>query len=366
MTRILVDARLSGYSGIGTYLAELLPRVMPELAEWRPVVLCNRRSRAKVVATVGHAAEVTAWETPPLSVADLLDAPPGFGRDDLLWTPHFNVPLRSRGALAVTLHDLLPLTAPEFVGRGRAMPVRLWMRAVRTRARKVFCVSDFTRGEAVRLAGIDPLRMQVTHLGVDSLWLTGEPRPAAGTAPPTIIYVGLLKPHKNVGRLLRAFVRLRDRIPHRLVLVARHQGIRNIDREALALAQRHADRVEVVQDLPFSALVERVRSAQFAAQPSLHEGFGLPALEAMAAGVPVLAARAGAMPEVCGDAALYCDPGSESDIEASLLRLATDPSLRARMIAAGRARAREFSWDRCAAATARGLAEALGEAGERR
>ena len=103
-------------------------------------------------------------------------------------------------------------------------------------------------------------------------------------------------------------------------------------------------------------MIAHVRAAQFAAQPSLHEGFGLPALEAMAAGTPVLAGRAGAMPEVCGDAALYCDPESEDDIARGLLALAADPPLRARLAAAGRARARVFSWERCAATTAAALA----------
>ncbi len=177
--------------------------------------------------------------------------------------------------------------------------------------------------------------------------------------PPTIIFVGLLKPHKNVARVLRAFASVRDRIPHRLVLVARHRDVRNVDRDALALVRTLGDRVELVEELPFAELVARVAAAQFAVQASLHEGFGLPALEAMAAGTPVLAGRAGAMPEVCGDAALYCDPEDERDIAQGLLRLADEPALRERLAAAGRARARRFSWDACAADTANVLAASL-------
>jgi alpha-1,3-rhamnosyl/mannosyltransferase len=162
-----------------------------------------------------------------------------------------------------------------------------------------------------------------------------------------------------VLRLLRAFASVRNRIPHRLVLVARQTGIRNVDRAALSLAQSLGERVEMHEDIPFVDLVARVRRAQFAVQPSLHEGFGLPALEAMAAGVPVLAARAGAMPEVCGDAALFCDPESEQDIAQSLLRLAQEAPLRAALAAAGRARAKQYSWDACAATTAAILAASL-------
>jgi len=193
---------------------------------------------------------------------------------------------------------------------------------------------------------------------VNSAWLRAGATKTP-PAPPTIIFVGLLKPHKNALRLLRAFARVCDRIPHRLVMVARRSNVRNVDQAALALAATLGDRVELVENVPFEDLVSRVASAQFAVQPSLHEGFGLPALEAMAAGVPVLAARAGALPEVCGEAAVYCNPESEDEIARGLLLLASDASLRMRLIAAGHARATSFSWDACATATHAALDAAM-------
>ena len=361
MTRLVIDARLASHSGIGTYLAELLPRVLHRLAAWRPLVLCTHANQSRLETSIGTAAPCAVWNVAPLSVGDLLSTPPGVGPHDLLWTPHFNVPLRSDCALAVTLHDLLPLTAPALAGYGRSLPVRAWLRAISTRARTVLCVSEFTRGEALRLSDLDPARVQVTPLGVDRAWFAGDVAAARPdpSVPPTMIFVGLLKPHKNVPRLLRAFMQVQDRIAHRVVLVARHRDVRNVDREALALARKLGDRVELVQDLPFAELVARVKAAEFAVQPSLHEGFGLPALEAMAAGTPVLAGRAGALPEVCGNAALYCDPASEDDIARALLLLATDTALRTRLAAAGRERAHAFSWDACAATTALALSAAL-------
>jgi len=365
MTRLVIDARLAGHSGIGTYLEAMLPRVVPRLAAWRPVVLTGTANRDALKQRLGHDADVRVWDVAPLSVGDLWSVPPAVEPGDLLWTPHFNVPLRGACALAVTLHDLLPLTAPAFAGRGRSLPVRAWVRAMRKRARVVLCDSEFTRGEALRLGGLDPARVDVVPLGVNPEWLAagigGSPTTGDPAGPPTMIFVGLLKPHKNVLRLLRAFARVRDDIPHRLVLVARHRGVRHIDEAALALAAQLAPRVELVHDLPLPELIARVRSAQFAVQPSLHEGFGLPALEAMAAGTPVLAGRAGALPEVCGDAACYCNPESEDDIVRALLLLAGDAALRTRLAAAGRIRARAFSWDACAEATATALAACLSD-----
>ena len=376
MTRLVIDARLAGYSGIGTYLSHVLPRVLPQLAPWRPVVLASPENHDELAVSLGGHADVAVWNVPPLSVADLWSVPKAVGPLDLLWTPHFNVPLRSSCALAVTLHDLLPLTWPRLAGMGRSLPVRAWLRAMRKRARVAFCASDFTRGEALRFGALRPDRVQVTPLGVSPEWFAGAPEESSArdpASPPTMIYVGLLKPHKNVFRLLRAFERVQDEIPHRLVLVAHHRGVRNIDTAALALAARLQPRVQLVERSEmdrFRGTGLRARGGEAArlrdvhadvvVQPSLHEGFGLPALEAMAAGTPVLASRAGAMPEVCGDAALYCDPESEDDIARALLALAGDSALRTRLTAAGRARARTFSWDACAAKTASALSATLG------
>ena len=358
MTRLVIDARLLGHSGIGTYLAELLPRVLPALAQWRPRAITTRDGRDEVAALVGPHAELVFSSVPPLSARDLVFAP-RLGPRDVLWTPHFNVPLRSDAPLVVTLHDLLPLTAPDLAGRGRSWPVRAWMRAIRARARSVLCVSEFTRNEAMRVGGLDAGRLQTTRLGADAAWFAAGSSTRVPAKPPTIVFVGLMKPHKNALRLLQAFARVRDRIAHRLVIVGRHSGIRNVDRAALELAATMRDRVDLVEDLAFSDLVALVASAQFAVQPSLHEGFGLPALEAMAAGVPVLAGRAGALPEVCGEAAVYCDPTSEDEIARSLMLLAGDEALRRRLSAAGRERAQLFSWDTCAAATINALTAAL-------
>jgi glycosyltransferase involved in cell wall biosynthesis len=223
----------------------------------------------------------------------------------------------------------------------------------------VFCVSAFTRDEAIRHGAGAASRFQVTHLGVNREWFAAARAPDAPEARPTMIFVGLLKPHKNVARMLRAFAQVRDRVPHRVVLVAGHRGVRNIDREAMAMVEQLGDRVELVQDLAQPDLIARVGAADVALLCSLHEGFGLPALEAMAAGTPVLASRAGSLAEVCEDAAFYCDPYSEEDIARGMLALAGDAPLRARLAAAGRARAATFSWDACAQITAAGLAGAL-------
>jgi glycosyltransferase involved in cell wall biosynthesis len=209
----------------------------------------------------------------------------------------------------------------------------------------VICDSEFTRRQAVALAALAPERTDVIHLGVDSAWTRRDH--VASTGTPYLVFVGLVKPHKNLLGLLRAFQSIADRVPHRLIIVGRHSGLREVDQAAIDLARRLAPRVDLRADIALPQLIELVAGAELLVQPSFHEGFGLPPLEAMAVGTPVLASRAGALPEVCGDAAQYCDPDSSTDIARRIVAVLGDAALRDDMRARGLARAKLFSWQRC-------------------
>jgi len=360
--RLVIDARMLDYSGIGTYLANVLPRVLSRCLALNPVLLALPGELAHATAIAQTSAEVREWAAAPLSVAEWRPPPAG-AAGDLWWAPHFNVPLWPRLPLVVTLHDLLPLSA----GAGRwplhtRLAVRAWLRAVRRRARRVICVSEFTQRQAIELGHLDAATTSVIPLGVDPGWAAGASQRAAG-APPYLLFVGLVKPHKNLRGLLSAFESIASMIPHRLIVVGRHTGLRGVDAAALAAAERLAPRVELLENVPQQQLADLVAGADLLVQPSFHEGFGLPPLEAMAAGTPVLAARAGALPEVCGDAALYCDPASAADIGRRILEAVGDEALRKRLRERGLARARTHTWDACAEATAEVLLGAAAEVG---
>jgi len=362
--RLVIDARMLDHSGIGTYLVNVLPRVLPRCVTLNPVLLALPGQRARAAAIAQTFAEVRQWAAPPLSVAEWWPPPVG-APEDLWWAPHFNVPLWRGLPLVVTLHDLLPLS--DTAGRWplhKRLAVRAWLGAVRRRARRVICVSAFTRREAIELGHLDAGTTSVIPLGVDAGWSAGA-SPRATGAPPYLLFVGLVKPHKNLRGLLLAFETIASMIPHRLIVVGRHTGLRGVDAAALALAERLAPRVELLESVPQPRLADLVAGADLLVQPSFHEGFGLPPLEAMAAGTPVLAARAGALPEVCGDAALYCDPGSVADIGRRILEAVGDKALRARLRERGLERARAYTWDACANATADVLLAAGADAGVR-
>jgi glycosyltransferase involved in cell wall biosynthesis len=209
--------------------------------------------------------------------------------------------------------------------------------------------SEFTRSEFTRLVGVRRAEPQVVHLGVDRGWF--EIPPSLSPHPrPYLLYVGNVKPHKNLSGLLQAFEQLGPRMSCDLLILGKNEGFLSEDADARAAAERLAPRVQLLGAVPQEMLKRYVSHAEAVVQPSLYEGFGLPPLEAMAAGCPAIVSRAASLPEVCGDAALYFDPLDSGSIAEAILRLLHQPELRATLRRRGLERASQFTWDRSAAA----------------
>jgi glycosyltransferase involved in cell wall biosynthesis len=262
----------------------------------------------------------------------------------------------------VTVHDLTLLTHPEW---HEASKVRYFgwalRRAVRS-ARRVLCVSATTARDLAERLEVAPGRIDVTRLGTD-LRPAGEAEVAAlrrrlGLDGPYLLGLGTVEPRKDLPTLVRAFASLAGELPHRLVLA----GLAGWGQGALAAAVAQsgvADRVLLTGYLPEADKAALFTGADVFAYPSRYEGFGLPVLEAMACGTPVVTTTGGSLPEVAGDAALLVDPGDPDALAAALAKLAGDPAARQAAAARGRTRAAAFTWERCAAETAAAYHRAL-------
>jgi glycosyltransferase involved in cell wall biosynthesis len=350
---IVVDVRMIASSGIGTYLQNTLSRMVAARPDWRFTLLGERAQLESAGLDSPANVQVRETRAPIYSLREQLAfAAPGLRRADLFWSPHYNVPLLSTRRLLVTVHDVMHLALPEYQRRWPHRQYATTMySAVRRRAAAVICNSEYTRRELDRLAG--PARStHVIHLGVDPSWFAAA-RPLDGRAArPYIVFVGLAKPHKNLVGLLRAFAMIRDRIPHDLTIIGGNPHmLRTADNRIAAEAAGLGDRLHVFDRLQLGVLQQCVAGADLLVQPSLCEGFGLPPLEAMAAGTPCLVSRIEPLIEVCGEAAAYCDPHDPPDIAEQLLGLLQSPATRHDLRRRGRHRARTFTWDRTADAT---------------
>ena len=291
-----------------------------------------------------------AWEQ------TLLAADIARHRLDVFHGPVNALPIAMRTPGIVTIHDLAFLRYPRSVPKGR----RAWLvGAIRHSARtadRVIAVSQHTADDLVAWLGIDPARLTVIPLAASPAIrrLSGTElrvfRLKFDLERPHILAVGTLEQRKNLAMLLRAFAAIRDEVPHRLVLVG-PGGWLNDELHDTARELELGDRLLMTGFADDETLGGWYSSADLVAYPSRYEGFGLPMLEAMACGAPVLASNASALPEVGGDAAVYVDPGDQAGWSAAMLDLLNDPAERERMREAGLARAAEFSWKATAEST---------------
>lgn len=279
---------------------------------------------------------------------------------DLFHFPHFNVPLVFTHPFITTIHDVTRFYFPGQKQQGLMRQIAyeaVFKHAVES-AKHVIAVSQHTKQEIMRLyAGVGPY-IDVIHEGVGEAFAQPASdadiqalRNLLGTKDPYLLIVGVWMSHKNVPRILRAFHRLRERHPNlKLVITGNHkEGY--IDARALAIQHNIEKSVVFPGFVPNDLLPVLYQQANMLVFASLYEGFGLPALEAAAGGVPVVAANVSSLPEVMNDAARYVNPESEDSIAAGMQEVLENEKLRETLIARGRIQAQKFSWKTCAQQT---------------
>jgi glycosyltransferase involved in cell wall biosynthesis len=354
--RVLVDATAvpADRGGVGRYVDGLLAALGTMDADL--AVACQRADaerygrlspHSRVVAgpaAIAHRPARLAWEQTGLPlVAEQVGA-------EVVHSPHYTMPLRVGRPVVVTVHDATFFTEPELHTPVKGAFFRSATRTALRRASRVIVPSKATRDELVRLLDADPTRLDVAYHGVDTATFhppTDEERARVtsrlGVRGAYIAFLGMLEPRKNVPNLIRGWViAVADRTdPPALVLA----GGTGWDEEVDAAIAAVPPGLRVLRPgyLHFADLPGFLGGAEVVAYPSHGEGFGLPVLEAMACGAPVLTTHRLSLPEVGGDAVGYTEPDAAS-IGASLAALLDDPARRQALGAAALARAREFTW----------------------
>jgi glycosyltransferase involved in cell wall biosynthesis len=248
----------------------------------------------------------------------------------------------------VTVYDMIhELFADESLG---ARKVSRAKRAAVERADHVICISENTRRDLVRLYGIDPARTSVVHLGYSLTAEANAPKADSSEGRPTLLYVGGRTGYKNFGALLQAYGSSPVLREFELIAFGGHPLLPDERKEIERLGITDRVQFESGSDRELAA---RYRAASAFIFPSKYEGFGIPPLEAMSYGCPVVCSNAGSIPEVVGDAGVYFDPNDPEDLRTALEHVATTEALQADLRTRGYARIKTFSWDKCAAATAR-------------
>lgn len=317
--KLLIDDRWIGLNGIGRYARALVDRFPSEEVS---------------VMGVGE-----AWPIKnPMAPISLSLAIAKF-KPEVFWSPGFIPPFTDKVPFIITIHDLIHL---GFGSRARVFYYNSVIRPLSKKAFRIITDSEYSRQEIINWTGLPIDRVTVAYCGVNADYTSVGERYNFGR--PYLLYVGNRRNHKNLVRLVRAFAA--SKFPRDVALAFSGDA----DEQLMRLAKR----VSIADQLVFLGRIEEshlpavYRGALGVVFVSLYEGFGLPALEAMACGIPVLTSNVTSLPEVVGDAAICVDPYDIDAIAQGIDRLIGDAQLRTKLRDDGIERAKEFTWDRTA------------------
>ena len=395
-----IDARMYGLknAGIGRYVENLIEEISKiNFHNYRIqfTLFLRKNDLSQLKNKYGKKFKYIEADFPHYSLKEQLAFPSVLLRAkcDLIHFPHFNVPLGYRQLFVVTIHDLT-----KHFSRGKETTTRsailycikywgykiIFNNTIK-RAKLIFVDSNYTRQILTKQYQIKPKKIKVTYLGVENRLIVKSQNLKVKSkenknkeivksqnlkvkekilqkyhiTKPYLLYVGSVYPHKNIERLIKAVKKSRKTIANlSLVIVcARNIFEKRLKNKIKAMnAQTYVKLTGFVSDEDLAILYQQSKAFAF---PSLSEGFGLPGLEAMACGCPVISSNTTCLPEIYGNAALYFDPLKTTDITQKIVKLIKDNKLRKDLIKKGYQRVKKYSWEKMAAQTVNGYRKAI-------
>ena len=355
--RIAIDARKLRDYGIGTYVRNLLRHLSRLDSETDYVLLC-RAEDAGIVEELGENFRAVCEPARTYSVGEQLRIPLDLRREriDLFHAPHYVLPPLTPCKTVVTIHDCIHLRFPQYLPNRFAYAYArssLWIAT--HRSNRVLTVSDASKRDILKYFRVPEGKIDVIYNAIDERYGETPPpdevervRERYQLNAPYVLYAGNIKPHKNLERLIEAFHMLRqdpDLAHVKLLIIGDEISKYATLRRAVHKYKLHKH-VRFFGFVPDKTLAVLYRLARVFVFPSLYEGFGLPPLEAMASGTPVITSDVSSLPEVVGDAALLIDPLDPAAIADAMRRVLMDSELHGQLRQKGFIRVREFSWER--------------------
>jgi glycosyltransferase involved in cell wall biosynthesis len=358
--RIGIDARLVYYhqAGIGQYILRLT-QALAAIDRTNDFVLFKSRKDTTPIVNQSNFKTEQLW-TPSHHRFEriAMSAELSIFPLDVLHSPDFIPPQYARFPTVITVHDLAFLLYPRFLTHDSARYYGQVDLAAK-QASHIIAVSESTKRDTVRLLGVPESKITVISEAAHPLFTpVNNPttldhvRAKYNLPNDFILFVGTIEPRKNLPTLLRAFKRLRDNYKSKTVLaIAGNRGWLAEEVDQVLDQLKLGDAVRFLGGVPNEELVYLYNAAKLFVFPSFYEGFGLPPLEAMACGTPVVVSKISSLPEVVGDAAMLVNPEDLEEITVAMWRVLSDENLRAEMRSKGLKRAAKFSWERAARET---------------
>ncbi|MCP4706003.1 MAG: glycosyltransferase family 4 protein [candidate division Zixibacteria bacterium] len=349
--RLVIDARMYYASGIGTYLRNLIPIIVDQRPDIKFVIFGDKNKLQQTDWASKQNVKLIHCDVPIYSIKEQIKLPKIIPPCDLFFSPHYNVPMFYSGKMICTIHDIFHLSDEN---KQRTIPqylyARLLLRSALKKSEIVMTDSAFSLNEMGKY-GLPCLeKVRVVYLGFGRDKTNTEKQSCQDKKH--ILYVGNVKPHKNLKRLIDAFKLLHQQKKINIPL-------RIVGEEKKFITGMPELRKDITESswskwIKFTGWVDddelkiQYENAAVLVLPSLYEGFGLPPLEAMACGCPCVVSKAASLPEICGNAAIYCDPLKTDDIANKISTVLENSNLQLELISNGYERVKLFNWEKTA------------------
>jgi len=356
MKTICVDARMINFSGIGTYIRNLLP-ILTKNTSYKYRLLLPADYQGALETFPG--CDLITCSSSIYSLKEQIEIPKKINKCDLFWSPHYNVPLTSIKAdkRVVTIHDVLHLRYIKNFSFHKRLYASLVMKKATQYSDAIITVSDFSKSEILALTNAQSSKIKRIYLGIHHDWfskfnpfsLDREVRDKFSPPDNFILYVGNVKPHKNLQGAVSAFKRwiIDKKVDHYFIVVGKHFDDFPL-KKTIQNDEVLRKRVIFYESVGHSDLRWFYANAIATVIPSFYEGFGIPAIEAMCSGSPLLASNTASLPEVCRDACVYVDPHSVDSIYDGLQNIILNEANRAALKEKGFANVKRFTWENAA------------------
>lgn len=345
--KLVIDLRLINASGIGTYLKNVLPGILPF---FDAVTVLGNSSEIQSFEWSKNV-EILAFNAGIYSLKEQIQYPFKIPKCDILWCPHFNVPLLPVKAakIVVTIHDVYHLTAKASISKAHKKYAQLLVNNAVKKAEVIFTVSEFSKSEILKHTNANAKKIEVVYGGVNKSTFQNQDFKSDLSLPKNyILYVGNIKPHKNLITLLKAYCSFSDafKAEHPLVFIGKKDGFITKDDLINDFIKNNSleDYITFTGYVKDNEIPKIYQDSNLFVFPSLYEGFGLPILEALAAGTKVICSNAASLPEIGGDAVLYFDPKNAEELAEKIKTNIDDTTKDSFLLTQSEKQLEKFTW----------------------
>ena len=340
---ITIDLRMWTSSGIGKVLQNTIPSFINKFNNIDFVLLGDKEFLDKINWPL-NVIEIKNFNANIYSIREQIESIKLIPKEtDILWWPHWNIPILYKGKIVTSIYDAFHLRMPWNVNNFfKKIYTNILFYAIAKKSLMTLTISEFTKNELIKLTQIK--NIHIVYPSVDKEWF----EPIASTIKtdyPYVVYVGNVKPHKDLSTLIKAYIQNSDQVNHKLIIIGKKEGFISGDKSIKKFARKYIDKIIFTGWLDDASVREYVANADLMIFPSLYEGFGIPPLEAMACGCPVIASDIPVIREVCSNSVCYFRPGDVDDLSVKMMKLIKNTKLKENLRLKGSHLVKKYSWE---------------------